>query len=153
VAEFAVKAQFVLKILRRWSLAIEREQVPMYEEYEPLLTFTTEQKAQLRAIDQKLVELTETLSNSINLPEQKMLMASMSELADARACVMDLSDREISILNEHTEWDVQMIFDVWLERALSPLEHVDSLDIRSFVRMLKGKIRRFSYHAMFRNEP
>ena len=153
MAEFAVKAQFVLKILRRWSLAIEREQVPMYEEYEPLPTFTTEQKAQLRAIDQKLVELTETLSNSINLPEQKMLMASMSELADARACVMDLSDREISILNEHTEWDVQMIFDVLLERALDPLENVDSLDIRSFVRMLKGKLRRFSYHAMFRIEP
>jgi len=82
-----------------------------------------------------------------------MLMASMSELADARARVMDLSDREISILNEHTEWDVQMIFDVSLEKSLSPLEYVDSLDIRSFVRMLKGKLRRFSYHAMFRNEP
>ena len=125
----------------------------MYEEYEPRLTFTTEQKNQLQAIDQKLAELGETLANSINLPEQKLLMASMSELADARARVMDLSDREISILNEHTEWDVQMIFDVLLERALDPLENVDSLDIRSFVRMLKGKLRRFSYHAMFRNEP
>jgi len=125
----------------------------MYEEYEPRLTFTTEQKNQLQAIDQKLAELGETLANSINLPEQKLLMASMSELADARARVMDLSDREISILNEHTEWDVQMIFDVLLERALDPLENVDSLDIRSFVRMLKGKLRRFSYHAMFRIEP
>jgi len=125
----------------------------MYEEYEPRLTFTTEQKNQLQAIDQKLAELGETLANSINLPEQKLLMASMSELADARARVMDLSDREISILNEHTEWDVQMIFDVLLEMALDPLENVDSLDIRSFVRMLKGKLRRFSYHAMFRIEP
>ena len=122
----------------------------MYEEYEPLVTFTREQKNQLQAIDQELVELTETLANSISLPEQKLLMASMSELAEARARVMDLSDREISILNEHSEWDIEMIFDVALEQALSRLEHVDSLDIRSFVRMLKGKLRRFSYHAMFR---
>jgi hypothetical protein len=125
----------------------------MYEEYEPLLTFTTEQKTQLQAIDQKLAELAETLANSIDLHEQNILMTSMSELADARARVMDLSDKEISILNEHSEWDVQMIFDVLLEKALSPLGDVDSLDIRSFVRMLKGKLRRFSYHAMFRNEP
>jgi hypothetical protein len=141
------------KTIRRWPLAIEREQLPMYEEYEPLLTFTTKQKTQLQAIDQKLVKLAEALANSIDLPEQKMLMASMSDLADGRARVMDLSDREISILNEHSEWDVQMIFDVTLEEALSQLGHVDNLDIRSFVRTLKGKLRRFSYHAMFRIEP
>ena len=63
----------------------------MYEEYEPLLTFTTEQKTQLQTIDQKFGELAEALVNSINLPEQKMLMASMSKFADARARVMDLS--------------------------------------------------------------
>jgi hypothetical protein len=125
----------------------------MYEEYEPLLTFTTEQKNQLQTIDHKLVELAETLADSVDLPEQKMLMASMTELADARARAMDLSDREISILNEQTEWDVQMIFDVALERALRPLGDADSLEIRSFERMLKGKLRRFSYHAMFRIRP
>jgi len=125
----------------------------MYEEYEPLLTFTTEQKTQLQTIDQKFGELAEALVNSINLPEQKMLMASMSKFADARARVMDLSDPEISILNEHSDWDVQMIFDASLEKALSQLEHVDSLDIRCFVRVLKGRLRRFSYHAMFRIGP
>ena len=46
-----------------------------------------------------------------------------------------------------------MIFDASLEKALSQLEHVDSLDIRCFVRVLKGRLRRFSYHAMFRIGP
>ncbi len=38
-----------------------------------------------------------------------MLMRRMSDLADAPGRIMDLSEREISVLNKHPDWRIEMI--------------------------------------------
>jgi hypothetical protein len=125
----------------------------MYESYEAMLPLTVEQKAKLHAIDQNIGQGAGALAKSTETAEQSTLMAAISDLAEARARVLGLSEDEISTLNGHPLWDPQMVFDWALERDLDTLNNADTLAVREFVRLLRGKMRRFSYHAMYRLGP
>jgi hypothetical protein len=122
----------------------------MYESYETMLPLTAEQKAQLHAIDQSIAQQAGALAKSTETAQQSTLMVGISDLAEARARVLGLSESEISTLNGHPLWDPQMIFDWALERDLDTLNNANTPAIREFVRLLRGKLRRFSYHAMYR---
>jgi hypothetical protein len=124
----------------------------MYEDYDRL-RFTVEQKAQLSAIDRQLEQHARALAQAADPAEQQTLMARMNELADARARVMELSEREIAILNDHPDWEIQMYFDGALENALAPLELAGNPTVSAFGRALRWKLRRFSYHAFYRLKP
>jgi hypothetical protein len=124
----------------------------MYEDYHRL-RFTVEQKAQLSAIDRQLDEDAQALVHATDPGEQQTLMARMHELADARAQVMELSEEEIAILNDHPDWEIQMYFDSALEDVLAPLELAGNPTVSAFGRALRWKLRRFSYHALYRLKP
>jgi hypothetical protein len=125
----------------------------MYEEYDDFHPFTAEQKDQLWVIDQELEQHVAALLDAADSPGQEMLMRRMSDLADARAGVMGLSEQEISILNGHPDWRIEMIFDSALEDALGKLNQAHNLTVRIFGELLQWKLRRFSYHVLYRIGP
>ena len=82
-----------------------------------------------------------------------MLMRRMSDLADAPGRIMDLSEREISVLNKHPDWRIEMIFDSALEKALGKLDQAGSPKARIFGELLRWKLRRFAHHLLCRADP